>query len=307
LPASKDGSPTGKRAATPHLASPRNPKVVQLRKWIARPERAHREDVIVAEGRHVAEEALDSALKPRLVISSPHLEDHPDGPNLLRRLEGKAETSLRVTAQLMEQISGDPSPQGIVTVWQRPARNTIPPGPDAQQERLLALVGVQDPGNVGSLLRTAAAFGISDVVILPGTADPYHPKVLRASAGTSFQLTYWEGAGDAPVPRVLKRLADRGWSLLALDPSGDKTLRPADATIATPWVLLLGSEGPGLPAEVLDLAHKRVRIPMEGSVDSLGVAVAGALGLYALIMGARGKKGSKGTKASKRSQETKGN
>lgn len=252
---------------------------------MARPERAHKEGLIAVEGRHVAEEAIASGYKPRLVVASPHLEDHPMGPALLRTLESQAEASLRVTSRLMEQMSQDPSPQGIITVWDRPAANAIPPGPDTSLERLLVLVGVQDPGNVGSILRTAAAFGVNDVVTLPGTADPYHPKVLRAASGTSFQLSFWEGAGEVPVPRALKRLADGGWTLLALDPSGGKTLQPAGSDISTPWALLLGREGPGLPPEVLDLAHTRVRIPMRGSVDSLGVAVAGALGLYALTMG----------------------
>jgi len=150
----------------------------------------------------------------------------------------------------------------------------LPPGP------LLVLDGVQDPGNVGTLVRAAAAFGAAGVLALDGTVDPFNPKAVRAAAGAIFRTpvlrTSWE--------HVDAELRTRGPVLVA-DMSGRDvaTLRPIGS-----WTLVVGSEASGPRAAVRAAATDNVAIPMRGGVESLNAGVAGAILLYALTQGHRG-------------------
>jgi TrmH family RNA methyltransferase len=267
--------------AAASVASQRNPVILRLRKWIARPERARREGVLVVEGRHAAREALDRGFQPILSLASDPMEGDRRSADLLVVLEARAETSLRVPADLMRRLSSDPSPQGILTVWRRPSFLTSPSDP-IPGRRVLGLWGIQDPGNAGSLLRTAAAFGLETALVLPETADPFHPKVVRASAGAAFRMAYASGRTGESGTDVLGRWRDAGWTLLALDPRGHDRLAPGEPLPLPPWLLLAGSEGSGLPGEVLSVCARRFRIPMIDGMDSLGVAAAGAVALFAL-------------------------
>jgi len=171
-------------------------------------------------------------------------------------------------------VAGTEAPQGILMVAEEPRLDPAPIWAD-QECRMVILDGVQDPGNVGTLVRVSAAFGCSALIALEGTADVWSPKALRASAGTAFRM---------PVLRESwARVRDRldGWpgTLLLADPMG----RPVDAIAVTrPWALVLGGEGGGCRPEVRDQAHLALSIPMPGGVESLNVGMAGALLLYDL-------------------------
>jgi TrmH family RNA methyltransferase len=278
-----------RRARARRVTSARNPHLVQLRRWLARPERARRDGVLAVEGRHVAEEALAAGWKPRLVVTGSYLEEEPDLRSLRDRLEGAASLALRIPRGLVETLSQEPSPPGIFTVWDLPLS---PPGlPNPGQVRtVLAMVDVQDPGNVGSLLRSAAAFGVGGVLLLGGTAGYWHPKVVRASVGCVFRLRWWQRPATEALEATLHGLRRAGWRLLALDPRGPTPLRPGRPVVPPPWVLFVGSEGHGLPPAVLEAAQRRIRIPMPGRLESLGVAAAGAVALFALSQGPRRKR-----------------
>jgi TrmH family RNA methyltransferase len=173
-----------------------------------------------------------------------------------------------VTQAVLERIATTATPQSPVAVLEIP--DPAPPGPGD----LLVAWGVGDPGNVGTLLRTAAAFGMG-FIAGPGTADLWSPKVLRAAAGAHFRT---------PVGHVadLDALRSDGRRLLAtVVEGGDPPSRPGD----TPVAILVGDEANGLPDEVVGVADARVTVPMVGGTESLNAAVAGAIVAYVLSVG----------------------
>ena len=137
---------------------------------------------------------------------------------------------------------------------------------------LLALVGIQDPGNAGTLVRVAEAAGCAGVAFTEGSVDPWNPKAVRASAGSVLRVPL---AVDVPVGELLGATRDRGLDAVATVTEGG---RPPELTeLAGASVLLVGSEAHGLPEELLAVVTRRVAIPMAGRVESLNAAVSGAL------------------------------
>jgi len=151
---------------------------------------------------------------------------------------------------------------------------------------MAVLAGVQDPGNVGTILRTAAAFGATGAVTAAsgqsGTASPYSPKALRASAGAALHLPILPGMS---LPTLLAQLKVQGIRTLA---SSVHEPKDGDSPLLAPWqvnwcesvALLIGNEGAGLPEEIERSADARIRIPMAGGVESLNAAAAAAILFY---------------------------
>lgn len=181
-----------------------------------------------------------------------------------------AEISPKDAAALSETVT----PQGLVAVCALPQFSLAALA--ARSPRLLAvLVAPNDPGNLGTIIRTADAAG-ADGVVLDGGADPYNGKAVRASAGSLFHLPIV----PAPVADVL---ALPGVTSLATSGSGSRSLDDlgSDGTLARPTAWLFGSEAHGLPPSVLDAADHVVRVPIYGRAESLNLAAAAAVCLYA--------------------------
>ena len=159
------------------------------------------------------------------------------------------------------------------------------PAPDPQvllsspSGRFLLLDGVQDPGNLGTLVRAARAFALDGVVALDGTVDPWNPKAVRASAGASFRVPVLKVGWEEPVAPLLRR---GGVHLLVAEPGGEDVARVRPPR---PWALVIGSEARGIRGRVLEAAERRVEVPMPGGAESLNAGVAGAILLYALGRG----------------------
>lgn len=140
---------------------------------------------------------------------------------------------------------------------------------------LLYLAGTGDPGNVGTLIRSAASLGAAGVALAPGTADPYSPKCLRATMGAIFQIPVYLGLD--PVDLISRaRAADR--DIVCADPNSGEALW--DAELAGDFVLVMGSEREGVPAMLLEAARVAVRIPQADATESINVAMAGTVILY---------------------------
>jgi RNA methyltransferase, TrmH family len=157
----------------------------------------------------------------------------------------------------------------------------VAPIPDVSPERLrlpafplvLAAVGIEKPGNVGALLRSADAFG-ADAFVVEGGTDLWNPNVVRASLGCLFTVPL----AVAPPGGLRSWLESVALKVVAATPDGERL--PREATLAQGVVLLVGSEERGLPADLLAVAHERVRIPMRGRADSLNVSVSAGILLY---------------------------
>ncbi len=172
----------------------------------------------------------------------------------------------------LDRLSGTKSPRGPVAVM------GIPGSAEVTTDQALVLYGLTDPGNVGSLIRTAAAFG-AGVIAGPGTADPWSPKTIRAAAGGHFHTTI-ELAPDLD-PAALRA---RGWTIVSTVVSGG--VHP-DELEPGRHAVLIGDEAHGLPPDVA-ASGRAVTIPMPGGTESLNAAVAGAVLLFVLTKTARG-------------------
>lgn len=178
---------------------------------------------------------------------------------------------IRVPRDVMESISPMKTPQGVLCICRLPDQ-TLPRQLTGQ--RYVVLDGVQDPGNVGTVLRTADAFGCSGLILLPGCADPFGPKTVRASMGAVFRCPVWT-AGPEELERTLEKSGIPLYGAALRQDTLD--VRQLDLKRGA---LAIGSEGRGLSEDVLRRCHATIRIPMEPKCESLNAAVAAAILLW---------------------------
>jgi len=227
----------------------------------------------VAWGRRIALEALAGNAPLRQAIVSPALSEADDGEQILGTLGARGVPLVHVTRRVLESIVEGSGDQGILLLVSRPEHDLA--GTLAAPTRLvLAAHGVQDPGNVGSMVRSARGLGASGFVALEGCADPFGSRAVRAAMGALFGWPVVSAASS----RFFDSLRSTPFQIVAADPAGKEP--PADVDFVGPTVLLLGSEGVGLPRRLLEGAGRRVRIPMAAGMSSLNVHAAAAILLY---------------------------
>jgi TrmH family RNA methyltransferase len=253
------------------ITSPSNPAVRAARK-LARPSaRARGDGRFLLEGPEGIRAALDAGHRPeRLLATERAAARHAGLANRAR--QAGAEVTL-VAEPVLAALAATTTPQGLVAVLpsvRRPLAD-LPAAP----RLVCVLAEVRDPGNAGTVLRAADAFGADAVATTRGSVDPESPKAARAAAGSLFHLPVLAGI---PWPALRDSLRGRGLRLVGADPHAAVTLD--QAPLADPVALILGNEAHGLPAEVaadLDLA---VRISLAGRAESLNLAAAAAVLLY---------------------------
>ena len=225
----------------------------------------------VLDGIHLVEAYLDVIGEPMAVAVSESARDRPEAVQLLARCGNSSQYALADV--LMASASTLDSPAFMMAIVPTPVAQPIADNADA----VLALEDVQDPGNVGSMLRSAAAAGVRQVALSNTCAFAWAPKVLRAAQGAHFSLNIGEGVD---LVEYIKRF--RGQSLALVAQSEKITpLHAMDLTL--PSVFLIGNEGAGLSAELARCATHRVTIPMPGKIESLNAAAAGAICLFELV------------------------
>ncbi len=233
--------------------------------------------VIFIEGVRLVEEALRSHIVFEAIAYSPRLCDTPRGAQLLADLQPQPCRGAMLTEAVMAHISDVETPPGIVALGRRPV-STLPDITDHPTPLFILADGIQSPGNLGALIRTAEAAGATAALVTVGTVDPFQPKALRAAAGSAFRLPIIAGPD---VGDELRKLHRQGVRLVAADSQGDTPYEAFDWR--QPVLIWLGSEGHGLRSltdEWQAQLAARLVIPMAGPVESLNVAVAGALLLY---------------------------
>ena len=261
------------------ITSRRNPLVRQLRQLQdGRGRRQHR--LLLLEGTHLLQEALRQGRRPcHLLATADWMQTHPQ---LLAALPSGCRPQ-RVSAEVLQAVASTGHPDGVVATVEPPliasgasAGLAAGSGSAGVQARgfWLLLDTIQDPGNLGTLMRTALAAGVSSLWLADG-ADPHQPKVLRASAGAALALPLWRGS-RAELLAPVAGLRQGGVQLVATLPpeQGGQPYWQLDWTL--PTVLMLGSEGVGLAPELQALASHRVTVPHCAAVESLNVAVAAA-------------------------------
>jgi len=229
--------------------------------------------LIGIEGEHLLDEALRSGLRVETVF----LHETRETPG---ELPGNVEV-LRLSEEVFRSASATQSPQGIAALVEAPPSSlAMVLGQDGSitpriAPLLLILDALQDPGNLGTLVRSAEAFGATGLLLLPGSTSPWNGKALRASAGSAFRLPI-----VACTIAVMRELASEGVHLLAAVGQADGASSPDLLDLTRPTALLIGNEGAGLSRELLALSHACVTLPCTGPVESLNAAVAGSLLLF---------------------------
>jgi TrmH family RNA methyltransferase len=233
-------------------------------------------DSIFVEGLRLCEEALTSGLKIEAVIYSEEIGRKERAARLIEQLAKGCKKVASVSEKLLESISYTKTPQGIVLLASRPANDRA--SLEAKQPAsplLIVLHGINNPVNVGAILRTAEAAGATGAIATAHTSDPFSPKALRGAMGSAFRLPIWMGPNFA---EGLAWCVERGVRTVSADAEGSKSFMEIDWR--GPRALVVGPESTGLSPDEIAAADEAVSIPMHGSVESLNVAVATGIILY---------------------------
>jgi TrmH family RNA methyltransferase len=241
---------------------------VKLVRSLARRRARYAERQFVVEGVRSVEEALRAGIAPALAFFTAAAEADARAHALLDRLRATPSPVLDVTDEIMQAMSNTETPAGLLAVFPF-VELPLPASP----QFLLVLDAIRDPGNVGTILRSAQAAGVEAVLFAPGTADPYNDKVIRSAMGAHFHIPLrvesWEAIQDIvhPIPR--RYLADASGKI-------DYTR----ANWSRPVALIVGGEAEGASDAARQLATARVMIPMHGGVESLNAAMAATVLLF---------------------------
>ena len=243
------------------ITSLKNPKV---QAWKSLKDKKGREEqhAFLVEGPKMVQEALASGLKVKAVLLREDLAGKFDLPAGI--------PSFVLPGHVFNSISETKTPQGVAAVLDLETKPAAGP-------RLLALDGVQDPGNVGTIIRTADAAGFSGILFSRECADLFSPKVLRATMGSVFRLGF---SFPPSLPESLEALKKKGYSVLSSQLDGEPFYERSQ--IAPSFVLVIGNEGNGVSDEVKAVATHRLCLPMRGGAESLNAAVAAGIMMYDL-------------------------
>jgi TrmH family RNA methyltransferase len=253
-------------------------RLLTLARDLRRRTARERQGRFVAEGVRTVEELLASGLACDGVLVSPSLDATPRGVALREHLRRRDVPVMDVTEAEFSSAADTESPQGVLAVAPVPERSLD--GLELRpSDRIVVLDGVQDPGNVGTILRTAAALGAGAVLGLPGTVDLWNAKVVRSAMGALFVRP----AVSCTWAELDRFRAAQGIALWGADAGGDPVeSAPVRDALPARLALAVGNEGSGLSAELRARADRIVSLPIAPDVESLNVAVATGILLYAL-------------------------
>ncbi len=265
------------------ILSDQNPEYKELEALNNRKTR-EKTGLFLAEGYHLIREAKRSGLAVRTVYADGSLleNEREAGRTLGRFLEECEADGLRtvlLSGALFKTLSRTETPQGVLATVEKPPADrcsaTAVAGAPNDGKRILVLDRLQDPGNLGTLIRTAEAAAFDGVLLVKGTADPYAPKVIRATQGSLFRMKFGFTEDAEETLRVLK---EAGKTVLVSALKGAKPVY--GVPMKRDFALVIGNEGGGVSDAFLTGADERVTIPMEGMTESLNATIAGAVLLF---------------------------
>ena len=223
------------------------------------------------EGVRILEEAIRSGLKFRAVFFNESAESKAE--RLLPQLAAHVETLLLPNKLFASAVPSE-SPQGVAALVKIKEATLDDLLAKSRTGPLLAVAGIQDPGNLGTMLRSAEAFGAAGAILGEGTVSPFNPKVIRASAGSVFRLPFTR----RHLNETIQPMREKGLRLAAT--SSHKGTPLHDANLAPPIAIFIGSEGAGVPKDLLTQMDEILAIPHSNKVESLNAGVAASIVLY---------------------------
>ncbi|MEZ5938065.1 MAG: RNA methyltransferase [Hyphomonadaceae bacterium] len=268
-------SPQGRsRHASFEQISSLSNDTVKLLRSLDRKKARNESGLFLAEGARLAEEGLAHEWTPAYVLAGAEGADRPRTADLLQRLTDAGARVLLASAKVMEAVSRKDNPQTVVTAF-RQRSFSLDDLAVSGRARWIALYEVRDPGNLGTIIRTADAAGVSGVILIGSCCDPVSVEAVRASMGSLFASRIAHASPEAFDAWRRKQ----GARLLAASMHGDRS--HDDATYSERSIVLMGNEQSGLPDDIEAACDELVRIPMRGSADSLNLAAAASVMIYA--------------------------
>jgi TrmH family RNA methyltransferase len=229
--------------------------------------------LLLIEGPHLIEMAMNSGAEIVEVFVAEKFISETDSSGLMARLDHVSAEIFEVSDHIIKKLSGTETTQGVVALAE--LRMQTLEALNLQEKPLLIVAdGIQDPGNLGSIIRTADAAGADAVIIMPGTCDAYSQKVIRSTAGSLFNISVINETPD----RLLKWLEDKGMALTVT--AADAELSVFEADLIGPVAMAFGNEGRGISRRLKKAAAVSIRIPILGRAESLNVAASAAVCIY---------------------------
>ncbi len=250
------------------IESSHNPLVKQLRSLRSRGGR-QKAGLFLLEGIRLVEAALDAGVSVKQAVYSPGLRDNQRGLVCLERIAAFGCQPQLISGSLFRSLADTEHPQGLIVAAVLPPDAELTEADFADLSRLLIVDGVQDPGNLGTIIRTADALGVQMVLTLAGTVDAFNQKVVRSAMGSLFHVRLRQGHQFSSVLPILRRAG-----LQLVVSSLSDAVPYTKASYGERVALVVGNEGAGVSAELLQAADLRVNIPIVGQAESLNVAVA---------------------------------
>ncbi len=251
------------------ITSVRNPLVKQIRK-LHRSKGRRESNLLLLEGTHL----IDTAYKQHCsLVTLCYTEQWQDRyPKLWENISQQVQRCELVSLEVLSSMTTTLNPDGVVAtaIFQPCTEENI-----TEFKLGLVLERLQDPGNLGTIIRTAAATEVDGIWLSNDSVDIDNPKVLRASAGAWFQVPLFINSN---LKNVVKKYQDNGVNIVATVPNATQTYWELD--LQKPTLILVGNEGSGISKELVDLANEEVTIPLGKNIESLNVAIATALVLY---------------------------
>ncbi|HEX3053023.1 MAG TPA: RNA methyltransferase [Aggregatilineaceae bacterium] len=247
------------------ISSPQNDRFKLVRLLQSQAKARRKNQQIVLEGMRLMRDALENGSTPDFVL----FQEDAEAPiqEMITALQGERIKCFPVIAELMREMADTETPQGILGVFPMPNK-TIP-----ETLKLVVVAdGWRDPGNLGTLIRTAAAAGVDLVALTPGTVDPYNPKTLRGGMGAQYRVAI----RSMDWSQIAERLGHLAFYLA--DASGEVVYTDVDWT--QPCAIVIGGEAHGFSRTEHQLAHQVIQIPMEAGAESLNAAVAASILIY---------------------------
>ncbi len=249
------------------ITSSQNPKLKLVRSLMGRAKERREANAFVVEGVRLVEEAVNAEWKFQFALYSDGLSER--GNALLDRLKANNSETDEVAGDLLQKLSDTEAPQGILAVLEF----THLPIP-TQLDFILIPDQIRDPGNLGTLLRSAAATGVQAVFLPPETTDAFAPKVLRAGMGAHFRLPIHSLSWEEIKTRT------NGMDIYIADMDGTSCW---ETELRKPLALVIGGEAEGASDEARRLANGKISIPMAGNVESLNAGVAGSVLMFDVV------------------------
>jgi TrmH family RNA methyltransferase len=249
-----------------------NSKIQLVRSLLGKSRERQLAGCFVTEGVRLVEEGLQSGWEAPLVLFTDSLS--PRGRQVVEALKAAGADVEAVSDHVMHSISDTETPQGILTVFKH---KELPIKGDL--DFAIVADGMRDPGNLGSLMRTAKAAGTQALILTPGSVDPFSPKVLRAAMGAHFHLPM----RTFEWPAIDHLLKDRVLPLQLFLAESDRGLSVWEANLRQPCALIIGGEAGGASQEAHHRANTSLKIPMPGHSESLNAAVAAAIMIFEVV------------------------